>query len=101
MHAHVSTESRDCDGKYERQYTRKPRAGQTDDDFRADTLWALLPIDLGPESDPVRVMFTRFGFDFTEPTEEGYRAVDVTWCTDDDADQPARYRDHTAESMGY
>jgi hypothetical protein len=41
------------------------------------------------------------GFNYREPTDEGYRSVEVTWCEDDCDENAYSQRDVYAEAMGY
>jgi hypothetical protein len=98
-HAHVHTVGQDCDGMQEWSYVMAPDEGETRDAFRGRMVADHLPDTT--EGAAVGVFFDRHGFSYTEPTDEGYRAVEVTWCTDDDMDTPRGYRDHAAEAAGY
>lgn len=95
LHAHVSFHSRDCDGLYDRSHVSVP-GDQTESAFQA-TLRDLYK----PTSPDGYFLETHDGFEWSEPTEEGFSSGEVIWCTRDDADEPNTFRDHTAESMGY
>lgn len=96
-HAHVERTARDCDGLYESTLTA---VGS-----RADLLELYLP---DPHEDEdgrrprVEVLFRPGGFSWSEPTDEGYLAYDVTLCSSAcDLDAAGTFRDHTAERAGY
>jgi hypothetical protein len=95
-HAHVSTESADCDGRYSRSYVLTSETGDDAHTFRLRVLGMLIDLD-----EPRTVTVTPEGFTWSGPTDEGYVSGEVEWCTDDDATERGTYRDHTAESMGY
>jgi hypothetical protein len=107
LHAHVETTSRDCDGPMERSRVEEPYDdGESDDEFKGRVMSMFLPdgSDFGDGetygTDEILVRFTKHGFSWSAPTEEGYRATDVTFCKQDDI-KPATQRDVYAESMGY
>lgn len=98
LHAHVSIESRDCDGRYSRTYVvLSTMAGEDEGDFRASVIGNALAY----EDDGTTVTFSEDGFTIHETTEEGYNTQEFTWCEDDDATAPSTFRDHSAEAMGY
>ena len=101
MHAHVHIDSRDCDGRYERSYVVTPEDGQDMYAFQGMVMGWYMPLDYRGDDTVITVQMSSRGFDFLEPTDEGYRAVDVTWCTGDDVSERGTFRDYTAESMGY
>jgi len=43
---------------------------------------------------------TPLGATWIEPTDEGWRHVEIVWCEDDCA-EVSTFRDHTAEANGY
>lgn len=96
-HAHISTESADCDGQYSRTNVLVPDATQDEWGFRAETIGnALAYVTEGAD-----VTFSVDGFSVSYSTDEGYVFSEFTWCTDDDTDTRSTFRDHRAESMGY
>ena len=97
IHAHVSVNSRDCDGMYDRSHVSMPDEGQDRVSFKFE-IWDLYS---SPENPDAQRVVTEHGFECWEQTDEGYSNVTVRWCEDDDADVPNTFRDHTAESMGY
>lgn len=97
LHAHVSVESADCDGRYSSAYTLTADEGQDDYDFKVATTGNAL----GHLEDGSTASFNEFGFDFYRPTEEGFVSSEIRWCDDGDADRPNTQRDHSAEAAGY
>lgn len=111
LHAHVSSTSADCDGRYDRDYitwlnddemAEHQKAQGVNDfhdlHFKERVLGGI--VSFSPDHDAAEVRIHRNGFRYNEPTDEGYRYVEVTWC-EDDCEDPDTYRDHTAEAMGY
>lgn len=101
LHAHVSNESRDCDGRYSRSHIVKADDGQTHIDFLKDMMGLYLDFQLCGDDEPVTVKFTDDGFTYITYNEEGYSEMDITLCTANDADQHNTFRDHSAEAAGY
>lgn len=103
-HAHVGTESRDCDGRYTGIYVEMPN-----DDERCDLLGDLyfkqrVLDDIVSLHGDGTLKVSPTGLDWYEQTDEGYRSAEVLWCADDtcsDIRPRHRYRDHTAEAAGY
>lgn len=96
MHAHVSTESADCDGRYSRSYVLVSDPGQDDFHFNRE----ITSIILGNESEGTAT-FTSDGFTFDSPTDEGFVHTEIEWCNDSDCAMTTTFRDHSAEAMGY
>ena len=96
MHAHVSIESADCDGRYSQSYILG-NTSRDEWDFKADTIGNALAF----ADETATVTFTEFGFTFTHPTDEGYAYSEFTWCNDDDENERGTFRDHSAEAAGY
>lgn len=110
IHAHVSIESSDCDGRYSRSYVIPaaayvtiPTNGDESDEFRAewDFKAGVIGNALALADEGTGVEFTENGFSVYSRTEEGFTSSDFVWCHDDDENERGTYRDHTAESMGY
>lgn len=81
FHAHVSTESRDCDGGHGYQFTTKAtdiRTGIKDEwDFES----YMLRSSIETHNEGTTVNFHGNGnFDTNAPNEEGYRSVSVQFC---------------------
>lgn len=102
-HVHVSRDARDCDGRIEddRVFRLSP------DD--PDNVWTwyvghVLRF-LSPEGESIERDTTRDGYPrliVDRQTDEGYEHTELIGCDDPECDPHAyRYRDHTAESMGY
>lgn len=100
-HAHVSSQARDCDGRYLKDWTEVPTTEERTSEYgeldfknrvlaSVVTLYGYGTLDVTPE-----------GFVWAETTEEGYCHVSVGWCDEEDCDRTSSQRDLTAESMGY
>lgn len=112
LHAHVSTSAPDCDGPTGHDYIiglneeevahHEQQDGVNDFHdlmFKDRVLTGV--ISTIPEYD-AEVHIRRDGFTYNEPTEEGYRAAEVSWCEDEGCDPNAESRyDAYAEAMGY
>jgi len=100
-HAHVSSNSRDCDGDYSRghvdEMTLQERCDQFGD-LRFKERVLASTVTLHGEG---TLEVTEHGLSWHEQTEEGYRAAEVTWCEDDCPDERSWQRDHRAEAAGY
>lgn len=95
-HAHVTTESADCDGRYSRGYVLE-REGNSEH-FKS---WAIGNMTSGYDNGTLTI--DPYGFTFDAPTEEGYISIGVSWCNDADGlcDRKSSFRDHSAEAAGY
>ena len=100
-HAHVSTNSRDCDGDYSRghidEMTLEERCDRYGDlRFKDRVLTSVVnphghgTLEVTPEH-----------LSWYEQTEEGYRAAEVAWCEDECPAMRSWQRDHRAEAAGY
>lgn len=102
-HLHYAIESQDCDGRYSKSYTMTPPASEQDDDKFTD--WTLvqfamaLPTSLDHEGTDIKITYRPGWFGFVEPTEEGFRAVEISVCGCDRTE--STQRDHSAEAAGY
>jgi hypothetical protein len=96
IHAHLTIESADCDGRYSRTATVRPVGDESEWDFHAITIGNVMAF-----SDNGTAEITPDGFTFMTSTDEGFIHTDVTWCEDDDVNTPSTFRDHSAESVGY
>lgn len=96
LHAHISYDATDCDGRITREYVSLSD-GKDPYDFRVERL--ALSVSVLAEAGTLNI--TADGWTWDEPTEEGHRHEDVRFCTDDCDDAKPLYRDHRAESMGY
>lgn len=102
-HLHVSTDSRDCDGRYEHDYIVVPREGVS---FRQ--LWAAHVEMLASRDYDECAEFERTTdrdglpcVEYSARTDEGYRREYTYGCDGECDPRVYRYRDHTAEAMGY
>lgn len=108
LHAHVSTESADCDGSYSRSHVatlnddERAMSEQTVNDFHDIVFKARVVGDTVSTHTHGTLTVTPDGVEWSEQTEEGYRSVSVSWCEHGSCDTYLRtQRDHRAESMGY
>lgn len=69
--------------------------------FKGRVLVSVVSLDpSGPDSD-AEVHLRSDGFTYDEPTDEGYRHAEVTWCEDECDQNASSQRDVYAEMMGY
>ena len=103
-HLHCEETQRDCDGLYERDNIWTPREGMTGRELwtyaatsRVDCTWNYSQkVERTVDEDGLPVM------EYFAHTDEGFIHEMIRGCDDEDCDPNARrYRDHTAESMGY
>jgi hypothetical protein len=103
-HAHVTSDSRDCDGFYENDYVWFPPEGMTFAEVWMGSLVADSAVDWH-HSQTLERGVTADGYptyEFYAITDEGFRREHYVGCDDYSCDpNRRRYRDHTAESMGY
>lgn len=111
-HAHIATSTADCDGPMHREYTvfvsdeAKAKSAACDGindfweiDFRNDVLTSqvsLTTVEFG-----LRMTATEDGFEWVQPTDEGYRSGEVRWCDEESCSPTYSQRDVFAEMMGY
>jgi hypothetical protein len=111
-HAHVSSESADCDGRYIRSHVVPMTAEEVEEstrdvndfseiNFRERVLGSVVSLTTFRDGQEGSVTITEHGFTYSRPTDEGFESVDVTWCEDSDCDNASTYRDHSAERAGY
>lgn len=111
LHAHVARASADCDGPMFDEYTmtlsdeevaEHEKAQGVNDfhdlHFKSRVLDSVVSFHPDAEAE---VRITADGFRYHEPTEEGYRQTEVTWCEDDCDTGETSHRDVYAEMMGY
>lgn len=109
LHAHIETAASDCDGLITRDYvmtmTDEERASEFGDlEFHDRVVTSVVNTYSLDGEATLKVSRLNDGsvrISWTEPTEEGYRNSEATFCTDDCDDEESSYRDHRAESMGY
>lgn len=100
-HAHVSSQARDCDGTYLKDWTEVPTTEERtseygDLDFKNRVIAGVISL-----SGHGTLTVASESCSWHERTEEGYRHVEITWCDSDTCDRTSSQRDLTAESMGY
>lgn len=100
LHAHVETDSRDCDGRYTGghvlEMTLQERCDAMGDLHFKDRVLASV---VSLHSDGTLTV-SEDGMSWHERTDEGYRDAEVRWC-EDDCEDASWQRDHRAEEMGY
>jgi len=100
-HAHVSSNSRDCDGDYSRghidEMTLQERCDR-DGDLRFKERVLASTVNLHGHG---TLEVTPEHLSWYEQTEEGYRAAEIAWCEDECPAMRSWQRDHRAEAMGY
>lgn len=103
VHAHVSTESRDCDGDYSRGHIDRLSALERcesygDLTFKQRVISSVVSVyaeqgTLEVKPDSVH---------WFEQTDEGYIRTHIEWCEDEHVGEDETYqRDHRAEAAGY
>ncbi len=100
LHAHVSTNSADCDGRYSSDYITRCDARFTGDFADLDFKHHVVTMLISVYSEYGKLEFVPNGFNWSEPTEEGYSSAEARWC-EDECDDSALFRDHSAEAAGY
>ena len=101
LHAHIETESQDCDSRYSQgrvaEMTTEEK-GETFSDlvFKDRVITGIISVHgYGTMTvTPEKVTWN-------ESTEEGYRWAEVTWCNDTCSGLASWQRDHAAEAAGY
>lgn len=109
LHAHVESESADCDGRYSRTYVmERDTFTQSEDEFIGHVQDMIISSDAQDGTLKItQNQLTTHGrqyypeFEWSQSTEEGFTYSKVRFCLDDDADTPATQRDHSAEAAGY
>lgn len=103
LHAHVTTNSRDCDGGHGMEYVSTMNDTEkgsqfADLDFKA----RILSNHVSFHSEfGVTVKVDEHGFNMSEQTDEGYRAAQIQWCEDDCDENDNSVYDEYAELAGY
>ena len=101
LHAHVETESQDCDSRYTGfcvDEMTTPERNETFPDlvFKGRVIAGIISVHAYGT-----LTVTPEGVTWSESTEEGYRRVEVTWCRDTCHGLLSWHRDHAAEAAGY
>lgn len=100
LHAHLESESRDCDGRYTSGYVVEMTTEEKHDSF-GDLLFKERVLTNVVSLYGGTLVITPNGLSWNEVTEEGYRASEVRWCEEECDDVRTWQRDHTAERAGY
>lgn len=100
-HAHVVTNSRDCDGDYEHRHVDRPSAIERTEEFgdlnfKERVMGYIISFHVEGT-----LAVTPKGMLWTQDTEEGYIRSEVWWCEQDDCDDQSTQRDFRAEQAGY
>lgn len=124
VHVHVDSESRDCDGRYDRSHVTKPSdlrdiektevtLGQDQTVHQVVTsardVWRLMVqtyVYTDADYGKAEIEVERRGGDTyltqSRRTDEGYESMQLRTCSDTGCiDEPSSFRDHTAEAAGY
>ena len=97
IHTHISTDSRDCDGRYTNTWVNDQRI-QFHDLPLTYGIQGNFDSNFDESADGEQLLYR---FTASCPTEEGYRSVTAYECESTNCDRKGTHRDHTAESMGY
>lgn len=108
LHAHISTATSDCDGPMYRDYVvflndeEKAEHERQDgvNDFHELNFKSRILGDMVSFHAESAVKVSESGFTVSEPTEEGHRYVEVSWC-EHECEESYSQRDIYAEMMGY
>ena len=100
LHAHVETESRDCDGMYTSGYVAAMTTLERNEEFSDLVFKDRVITGIISVHAYGTLTVTPDGVTWGESTEEGYRRVEATWCSDT-CPGSSWQRDHTAEAAGY
>jgi hypothetical protein len=101
MHAHMSSQSRDCDGDYSHGHVYEMTLAERTDQFGEITFKERVMGSTVSLHGTGELRVSPLGLEWHEDTEEGYRRVSVTWCEDECPHERSWQRDHRAEAMGY
>lgn len=112
LHAHVWTESADCDGRYSSTYiarmdeselaeSRKEENDFSEIHFTERVLGNIVSLTTLRDGQKGSLEVTEHGFAWGRPTDEGFESATVQWCHDETCSDSHTYRDHSAERAGY
>lgn len=102
LHAHVSTESADCDGRYSRSSVELVNSDEEASDFTDLDFQARILSNAVIFHGQTDVKVRPDGFVAVSPTEEGYVHTEVQWCQEERCQElRSTFRDHSAEAAGY
>ena len=97
MHAHITREVQDCDGRYVISHT-----GVNEDEVDDLEFQHQVTADVIETGVYATLRVSPNELDWYQPTEEGYVHVVVRWCEYPKCrDSGREFRDPTAESMGW
>lgn len=101
-HAHVSTQSQDCDGRYLHEHVDRPNSIERTEEF-GDLHFKerILGNIVSFHAEDGTLTVNPGALYWNQPTDEGYTSTHVVWCEQDDCDDKATQRDFSAERMGY
>lgn len=102
LHAHVETNSRDCDGDYRKGYVDFLTTTERVSDFgEMEFKERVMVSAVSVHAEHGTLEVTATGLEWRQPTEEGYSSTSVTWCEQEDCDRSSYQRDFRAEAAGY
>jgi hypothetical protein len=103
VHAHVSTESRDCDGDYRRGHIDRLSSPERCESYGDLTFkQRVISSVVSVYAEEATLTVTPESVEWNERTEEGYTRTHIEWCEDEHVGEDETYsRDLRAEAMGY
>ena len=101
LHAHVETESQDCDSRYTGGRVDEMTTEEVNEEFPEMVFKDRVVADIIFLHGYGTLTVTPEKVTWNESTEEGYRWVEVTWCRDNCSGLVSWHRDHAAEAAGY
>lgn len=101
LHAHVTTESADCDGRYSSGRVEEMTLLERCDQFGELAFKDRVMSSVVTMHGHGELKVTPYRLEWHEQTDEGYRAADVEWCSDEGCPNRSWQRDHSAEAAGY
>lgn len=101
IHAHVETESCDCDGRYTSGHTDVPNTDERTSQFGDILFKERVVCSVMSLHSTGTFQVTPQRVFWNEQTDEGYRHAEITWCDDDGCVGKSWQRDHSAEAAGY
>jgi hypothetical protein len=109
LHAHFSSESQDCDGRYSSEWivAQPPEEASgdfADIDFHDKIVAQVVNSYSLDHTGTLTVTRHESGttLDWSEPTDEGHRSISAQFCEDETCDVDTySQRDHSAEKAGY
>lgn len=101
MHAHMEYSTRDCDGTYTGGNVYEMTTQEKAEEFGPWVFQQRVVATTVNVHGYGTLVVTPLGITWDEPTEEGYRAVEIRWCEDECPQERSWQRDHRAEEAGY